>query len=105
MEGEVKKLPAATSGFALAAAITFLVNTALACTKDASAPLKAFMKSIAGHDWTTQGLFDLALFVVLGLIFARTRVADRIDAGRLVTILVASVAIASAGLALWYAFT
>jgi uncharacterized membrane protein SirB2 len=104
MEREAK-LPAVASGFTLAAAITILVNTVLACAKDASPPLKGFMKSIAGHDWTTQGLFDLALFVVLGLIFAKTRAADQIDAGRLVTILIASVFIASAGLALWYAFT
>lgn len=99
------RVPAVTSGFTLAAAITFIVNTALACAKDASAPLKGFMKSIAGHDWTTQGLFDLALFVVLGFIFAKTRAADRIAPAGLVAILIASVAIATAGLALWYAFT
>jgi hypothetical protein len=99
------RLPATTSGFTLAAAITFLVNTALACAKDASAPLKAFMKSIAGHDWTTQGLFDLALFVVLGLIFAKTRVGESIAPARLVAILIAAVAVAGAGLALWYALT
>lgn len=104
MEREAKLSPA-VSGFTLAAAVTFLVNTALACAKDASAPLKAFMKSIAGHDWTTQGLFDLSLFVVLGLVFAKTGAGDRIGAGRLAAILIASVAVAGAGLALWYALT
>jgi hypothetical protein len=34
--------------------------------KDADASLKAFLKSLADHDWTTQGLIDLALFVGLG---------------------------------------
>lgn len=104
MDTEARVSPA-TSGFTLAAAVTFIVNTVLACAKDASAPLKGFMKSIAGHDWTTQGLFDLALFVVLGLIFARTRMADRMGAGPLIAILIAAVAIAGAGLTLWYAFT
>lgn len=104
MEHETK-LPPITSAFTLAAAITFIVNTALACAKDASAPLKGFMKSIAGHDWTTQGLFDLALFVVLGLIFAKTGAADRLAPASLIAILIASVAAATAGLALWYAFT
>jgi hypothetical protein len=104
MERE-EKLPAVTSGFTLAAAITFIVSTVLACAKDASPPLKAFMKSIAGHDWTTQGLFDLAVFVVLGSIFSKTRAAAGLGAGLLVAILIAAVAIASAGLALWYAFT
>jgi hypothetical protein len=93
-----------TSGFVLAAAITALVNTVLACAKDAYAPLKAFLKSIAGHDWTTQGLFDLALFAVLGLIFASTKAAARISARHLIASLVASVLVAGLGLALWFAF-
>jgi hypothetical protein len=99
------RLSTATSGFALAAAITVLVNTALACAKDADAPLKAFMKSIAGNDWTTQGLFDLALFAILGLLLAKTGTAQRIDPSRLIAILVAAVIVAGATLALWYAFT
>ncbi len=101
---ESGRLSAATSGFVLAAAITALFNTALACAKDADAPLKALMKSLAGHDWTTQGLIDLALFVGLGLIFSRTQVAEAIDAGRLIAWLIGAVAIAAIGLALWFAF-
>jgi hypothetical protein len=50
---ESDRLSPANSGFVLAAAITALFNTVLACAKDASAPLKAAMKSLAGHDWTT----------------------------------------------------
>ena len=95
---------AATSGFSLAAAITVLINTVISCTKDAYAPLKAAMRSIAGHDWTTQGLFDLALFVALGLIFMKTGWAAKINSGRLTAILVACVVIAGLGLALWFAF-
>jgi hypothetical protein len=55
-------LTATTSGFVLAAVITVLFNAALSCAKDAYAPLKAVMKLLAGHDWTTQGLVDLILF-------------------------------------------
>jgi uncharacterized membrane protein SirB2 len=97
------KLTAATSGFVLAAAITVLFNTALACAKDAYAPLKHFMKSISGHDWTTQGLVDLLLFVGLGFIFMNSRVAERIDPNRLIGVLIGAVGIAGLGLALWYA--
>ena len=71
------KLTTATSSFVLAAAVTVLLNTTLACAKDAYAPLKTVMRSLTGHDWTTQGLIDLALFVGLGLIFVSTRVAER----------------------------
>jgi len=99
------KLTPASSGFVLAAAITVLVNTALACAKDADAPLKAFMKSVAGHDWTTQGLFDLVLFAGLGLIFTHTGIGEKIEPNRLIAALVGAVVIAGLGLALWFAFT
>ena len=93
----------ATSGFVLSACITVLFNTALSCFKDANAPLKAFLKSVAGHDWTTQGLIDLLLFVALGLVFMSTPVADRMDPGRLTAALIAAVVIAGLGLGLWFA--
>jgi hypothetical protein len=104
IDSQPLKLTAATSGFVFAAAITVLVNTALACTKDAYAPLKLFMKSLSGHDWTTQGLFDLLLFVALGVIFMQAKVAEKIDPNRLIRVLIGAVGIAALGLALWYAF-
>lgn len=104
VRSEPPKLTAATSGFVLAAAITVLFNTALAWVKDAYAPLKDFMTSIAGHDWITHGLADLLLFVGLGFIFMHTRVAERIDPSRLIGVLIGAVGIAGLGLALWYAF-
>lgn len=97
-------LSPATSGFALAAAVTALFNTALAWAKDAYPPLNDFMKSVGGHHWTTHGLIDLIMFIGLGLIFTSTRSAERIDPKRLNTVLVAAVAIAALGLALWYVF-
>jgi hypothetical protein len=101
---ESAKLSPATSGFVLAAAITVCVNAVLACAKDGYAPLKTVMKSLAGHDWTTQGLFDLLLFIGLGLIFMKTRTAQRIDPGRLTAAIIGAVSIAGLGLALWFAF-
>ena len=98
------KLTPATSGFVLAAAITVLFNTALACTKDAYAPLKVFMKSLSGHDWTTQGFVDLLLFISLGFIFMQTKVAEEIEPNRLIGVLIGAVGIAALSLALWYAF-
>jgi hypothetical protein len=99
------QLTPATSGFALAAAITVLFNTALACAKDAYFPLKAGMKWLAGHDWTAQSLMDLALFVGLGLVLTNLRIAEKIDSARLIGGLIGSVAVAGVALALWYAFT
>ncbi len=102
---ESAKLTPASSGFVLAAAITVLVNTMLASAKDVYAPLKAFMKSVAGSDWTTQGLFDLVLFAGLGLIFVNTRIAEKMDPSRLIAVLIGAVVIAGLGLALWFGFT
>jgi hypothetical protein len=62
------------------------------------------MKSLAGHDWTTQGLIDLTLFIILGLIFSNTRLAERIDPGRLAASLIGTVVVAALGLGLWFAF-
>lgn len=100
---EPQTLSRATSAFVLAAAITVLFNTALACAKDAFPPLKNFMKSLSDHDWTTQGLVDLLLFFALGLLFAKTNVAERIGPRGLIGVLIGSVGVASLGLALWYA--
>ena len=94
----------ATSGFALAAAITILFNTVLAWAKDAYAPLTDFMKGLTGHHWTTHGLADLFLFVGLGLVLAKTRGAERIQPVKLVSILTGSVVVAGLGLGLWYLF-
>jgi hypothetical protein len=68
-----------------------LISTALSCAKDAYAPLKDAMKSLAGHDWTTQGLIDLARFLGLGVIFMKTRFAEKIDPNRLIAGLIGAV--------------
>ncbi len=94
----------ATSGFVLAASITVLFNTALAWAKDIYLSLNDFMKSVAGHHWTTHGLVDLVLFIGLGLIFTSTRVGEKMPPSRLVATLTGAVAIATLGLALWFAF-
>jgi hypothetical protein len=98
------RLTAATSGFVLSAAIAVLVNTALSCAKDAYPPLKALLASMTDHDWTTQGLIDLVLFVGAGIVFTKTRLAGKMDPGRLIGTLIGAVVIASVGLALWFGF-
>jgi hypothetical protein len=100
---ESPKLGTATSSFVLAAALTVVFNTALACVKDTSVPLKDFMRSLTDHDWTTQGLVDLLLFAGLGFLFMKSGMAARTNPIRLIGVLVAAVTVAGLGLALWYA--
>lgn len=97
------KLTPATSGFVLAAAITVLFNTALAWAKDGNPSLNNFMKSVAGHHWTTHGLADLVVFAGLGIAFTRSGLAQRLSADRLIGMLIGAVAVAALGLVFWFA--
>lgn len=95
-------LKAQTKGFALAAAVTVLFNTALAWAKDANPPLQNFMKLLGGHHWTTHGLADLVVFTGLGVIFARVNAVKKMPPERLIAILVGAVAVAALGLVAWF---
>jgi hypothetical protein len=102
MDANHSTLGRTNASFALAAAISILVNTILACAKDASKPLKDFMASICGHDWTTQGIFVVILFVLLGLILSRTSLSEKISGSRVIFMLTASTVIADIALFSWY---
>ncbi|HLW76000.1 MAG TPA: hypothetical protein VKS01_03425 [Bryobacteraceae bacterium] len=99
-----QRLSPPASAFALAAAIVLLFNTALACVKDAYAPLSRFMGSLTGHNWTTQGLADVILFLAVGAILTKTEWAAAIAPRTLVILLIASTIAASVALAAWYVF-
>jgi hypothetical protein len=102
MSADTAKLGNASAAFGLAAAVTALFNTALACIKDAYHPLNNLMNDMAGHNWTTQALADIILFVGLGLIFSAIHVAEKMKSNRLISFLVAAVMIAGVGLFTWY---
>jgi len=98
------KLNGATAGFGVAAAVTALLNTVVACVKDAYHPLLNLMNGIAGHNWTTQGLADVILFVGLGFALSHSRAVERVRPDRVILFLVAAVAFAGVGLFAWYLF-
>jgi hypothetical protein len=102
-EAGTPKLSRTSAAFALSAAITIVFNTALACLKDAYTPLKNMMTSVGHQDWTTQGVVDVVLFVVLGLIFLRTSVAEKLNPNRMISLLFGTTILAGAGLFAWYA--
>jgi hypothetical protein len=103
MSAETAQLGRASTAFGIAAAITAIFNTALACVKDAYRPLQNLMNGIAGHNWTTQGLADVILFVALGLILSSTGAVQEIKSNRVILSLVVAVVVAGAGLFAWYA--
>ena len=59
------------SGWGMAYAYTVLFNAVLTVLKEVTPPLLAAMKSL-GHHWVTQGVLDVALFVVLGILLTNT---------------------------------
>ncbi len=103
MNTENAKLGSTSAGYAMAAAITILFNTVLACVKDAYRPLNSFMNSVAWHNWITHGIVDVVLFFALGIIFSKSGSAERIAPGRLISFLVVAVVVAGVGLFVWYA--
>src|SRR5579863_8952538 len=103
MNSENTGLSRSSAGFALAAAITILFSTVLACVKDAYHPLNSFMNSVAWHNWITHGLVDVILFFVLGIIFSKSAWAERIASSRLISFFVGAVIVAGVGLFAWYA--
>ena len=96
------KLDRVSAAFGLAAAVAIIFNTLLAWVKDAYEPLNKFMASLTGHHWTTHGIMDVVLFVVLGLIFMNTGVAERMNPNRLVGTVIGAVVVAGLGLAAWF---
>ena len=103
MNGDTARLSNTSAAFGLAAAITGLFNTALACVKDAYHPLNNFMNGIAGHNWTTQALADIILFIAIGLVFSGMHLGDKIKSDRLISFLVGAVAVSGVALFTWYA--
>jgi hypothetical protein len=105
MNGDNPKLGRSSAAFAMSAAVTILFNTALTCVKDAYAPVTQFMNGLAGHNWTTQGLADVVVFLGLGLIFSNTSLAGGVSPSRLTSLLVSAVVGAGAGLFIWFALS
>jgi uncharacterized membrane protein SirB2 len=63
-----------------------------------------FSQAAIGRYWTTHGLADVILFIMLGLIFLKTNVAEKINPHRLISILVWAVIAARLGLFAWFLF-
>jgi hypothetical protein len=69
---EEKDLGRYTTSFGVSLGITCVVSALLVILKELSEhSVLVWMKEITGHHWATHGLFDLVVFVVLGLLLAR----------------------------------
>lgn len=69
-----------SAGFGLSFLVASIFNGLLIVAKENYAPLKAGMKSLFGHHWTTHGIFVIVLFLALGYIFSKTNLVKKINA-------------------------
>jgi len=95
-------LDRATLGFGLSASVMSILNTLLVIIKELVPPLKKAMAAALGHHWTTHGVIVLCLFLVLGVVLARTVRPEFWNAGRLGSVILWSVIIGSGALAAFY---
>lgn len=65
-------LNAQTRGFGLAVAITSVVSALLVIAKETNEGLLKFMKAVTVHHWVSHGIFNLIVFVAIGLILAKS---------------------------------
>ena len=98
---EIDRVSAAA---ALSLAVTILLSTLLVWAKEGYEPLHAFMASLSGHHWTTHGIADVTLFVLLGVLFRQLGWAERLSPRQLVVTLVGSVIVAGLGIVGFFLF-
>lgn len=93
-----------TRGFGVSLGITAIANGVLVILKESNEEsLLAWMKALTGHHWITHGLLMLLLYVLLGLLLARSRFCRRLDEKTLQGILILGVLV-GAGLIFGFYF-
>ncbi len=94
-----------SAAFGLALAVTSMLSALLVVLKEQNEEtVLAWMKAATGHHWVTHGAFDLALFLLLGLIFAQAGWGARLSGNALAGIITLSVLLSSLIIAGYFAF-
>lgn len=80
-----------TVSFGISLAIASIVNALLVIAKETNeATVLVWMRKATGHDWATQALFSIILFVGLGFVLARGE-KTRMSGAALIRMIVAAV--------------
>jgi len=97
-------LNAQTRGFALSVAVTSILSALLVMGKELNEDLLKFMKAVTVHHWVTHGIFDLIVFVALGLLLSKSNNGQgpAIDDELLTKIVVSSFLLSNIGIALFF---
>lgn len=65
-------LNAKTRGFGLSVAITSIASALLVMAKELNDGLLSFMKTVTVHHWVTHGIFDVLLFLIVGVLLSNS---------------------------------
>lgn len=95
---DIDSAGATITAFGLSYAIASLFNVLLVIVKENVPGVEDAMVAITGHHWVTHGLLDIIVFIVLGLILARTSAAE-MPASTLIKYIVASTVVSGLVLA------
>ena len=90
------------AGFGIAASVAIVFNTLLVWAKETSPALSAWMKSLTSHHWISQGLFTVLIFLILGVVFSKSKLKLKTRTLNW-TILLSSV-VSALGIIIWYVF-
>ena len=77
------------TAFGMSYAITNIFSALLMVLKESSEAVHNFLTAITGHHWVTHGVFNLVVFVVLGIMLSRSGRAQ-MSAGSLINMIVGS---------------
>lgn len=91
-----------TLGFGISVVIMSILNTLLVIVKELVPPLKKAMAATLGHHWTTHGAIVLVLFLLLGVVLARSVRPESWGGGKLGSMILWSVSIGIGALAAFY---
>jgi len=68
-----------TLGFGISAAIVILFNAFLMILKEEIPLVHKMMVALSGHHWTSHGLIDVTLFILLGFLFSNRSIKVNIS--------------------------
>lgn len=77
----ISTLNAQTRGYGIAVAVTSIASGLLVLLKETNESLLNVMKAVTVHHWVTHGIFDVMVFVVLGMALTKANNGKGPDIG------------------------
>jgi len=74
---EQTKLDASVSSFGISLVISSILGALLFAVKAADPEFAEWMEATFGHAWLSQGVLSLAVFLLLGLVFGKSKASGK----------------------------